>query len=279
MKVSSECIPCVLRQMLRVARIASEGDEWLERRILNEVMGYLIDLGADLTPAELTYLCHRWVNQFLKLSDPFRQERRESVQTALALEPKMREWIEKEKDKLLGAALLATALNTYDDLLERRRNLEILLQRALTDGFAHSDYESLLEDLKKAKRILYILSSAGELVGDKLFLEQLEGKEITLVARQDPIVLDATFEDVKLAGLSYPVVDPEVESRGVPLEQATKRFREIFEAADLIIAKGQANYETLRTTGRECYYLLRAKCEYMAGQLGVKPRGLVLLKE
>ncbi len=283
MKVSSECIPCVLRQVIRTARIASEGDEWLERKILNEIMAELSTSGHDIppTPAELTFLCHQKASRILGMQDAYLEERKEMVQQTLALESKMRELVEKEDQPILAAALLATALCTFEDLLDKSRNLEIILQRGLMEGFVHSDFEEFLKDLETAKTILYLLGSSGELVGDKIFLEHIEeNREITLVVRKEPIIADATLEDVELAGLDhYSIIHPGHEMRGITLEQTSKDFRQKFEEADLVIAKGQAHYETLSASERVAYYMIRPKCDYMAGQLGVKVYDLVFLKE
>lgn len=281
MKVSSECIPCILRQVLRTTRIAAKGDEWLERKILHEIMAHLIDSSADITPAELTHECHRAAGKVLGMQDAYQQERQESIHAMQALETKLREHLNREEDKLYGAAVIATGLNAYDSVLEPSRNIELIIQMSLSDRFAHSDYEDFLEDLEKVKTILYVTSSSGELLGDKLFLEQFPlDKEITLVLRKAPIVTDASHEEAKMAGLeTYKMVDPGIDIRGIPLEQVSVDFRELFEKTDLVVAKGQANYETLHSSGKECFYLLRTKCDYISGKLGVKLNNLVFLKE
>lgn len=283
MKVSSECIPCVLRQVLRTARIASEGDEWLERKILNQIMADFIgsSQGIPPTPAELTFFCHEKASKILGMQDAYLEERKNMIQQTLALESQIREKIEKEEDPMKGAAIIATALGTFEDLLEKNRNLEIILQRGLMEGFVHSDFEDFQKDLESAQSILYLLGTSGELVGDKIFLEYIEGsRQIHLVVRKEPIIADATREDVVLAGLDhYPILDPGQEMRGITLEETSKDFRKVFEEADLIIAKGQAHFETLPSSGREAYYMIRPKCDYMAGQLGVKVNDLVFIKE
>lgn len=266
--------------MLRTARLA-QGNDWLERKILNEIMGLLIETDFDRTPAEITYECHRAAERVLGMNDPYREEKVEINQQMLALERELRDLVERREDRLLAAAKLAAAANGFDDLLSSDLDMEVVLRAAVSLDFSISDFDTFLEDFGEAREILYILDSCGEVVADKIFLEQFpEDKRVTLVVRGSPILLDVTREDLLAVGLEgYRVIDPGIGIPGIPLELASVEFREIFEEADLILAKGQGNYETLRTSQRECYYLFQVKCGYMANQLGVQLHNILFIKE
>ena len=256
------------------------GDDWLERKVLNEIMSHLVSTNFDRTVPEIAHECHRAAEKVLGLQDAYEEERRQNNQQMLALEEKLSDLVAKEKDKLIAGAKLAAVGNIFDDILTPSRNLELIFQVALSGEFAASDYEDFKGDLEEAQNILYILDNSGEIVADKIFINQFpEGKEVTLVVRKSPILTKATEEDVKMVGMeNLSIIDPGVDILGLPLEHTSVEFKEKFESADLVIAKGTDNFETLRSS-EKCYFLLRTQDGLTASKLGVKVDDLVFIRE
>jgi uncharacterized protein with ATP-grasp and redox domains len=127
----------------------------------------------------------------------------------------------------------------------------------------------LRAELARAKTLLYIGDNAGEVFFDKVFLEEiLRGFRIKVVfsVRAGPIINDATAEDAKAAGIDrLATIIEGTQSPGVILDEATPEFTRAYKSADLIVAKGQGNFEALseRPRSENIFFLLMVKCEIM----------------
>jgi uncharacterized protein with ATP-grasp and redox domains len=131
-----------------------------------------------------------------------------------------------------------------------------------------------------ADRILYLCDNAGEIVFDRLLIEVLPSEKITAVVRGTPVINDATLEDARATGLTevVRVMDNGSDAPGTLLETCSPAFRDCFAAADLIIAKGQGNFETLsETRGKRIFFLLKVKCPLIARDIG-EPTGRLVVK-
>jgi len=136
------------------------------------------------------------------------------------------------------------------------------------------DYKIFKEKFRRAERILYILDNSGEIFLDKLLIERLKGPEITMVVKARAILNDAMKEDAISAGLDtfgkiITVNDKRHRYLGVDFASVSEEFNDAFESADIIIAKGHANFESLVDIERDCFLILMAKCPVVAHKLGV----------
>jgi uncharacterized protein with ATP-grasp and redox domains len=123
--------------------------------------------------------------------------------------------------------------------------------------------------VEEAEDILYLTDNAGEVVFDRLLLEQLPRKKVTVAVRGKPVINDATMEDAEYVGLAEVarIIDNGSDAPGTILSDCSDTFRRRFERADLIISKGQGNYETLADCPRPIYFLLQVKCPIIARDL------------
>lgn len=280
MQASAECIPCVLRQALLTARRVTD-DPWLHRKVLFAVMEYLPTLNFDRTPAELSYDCLRFANKHLGVADPFAEDKQAYNAKMLAIENDMRRDVLAADDPLRRAIEFALAGNMIDLGIMEPEQVEAELERdAASLEVAIDDYGRLRAELKGARSLLYILDNAGEVVCDKLVVEQLHVPDITCAVRRAPIINDVTREDIEEVGLARlaKIVDIGADALGVPLSLCSGAFRELFDAADVVIAKGQANFETLDTAERPIFHVLRAKCDHIARYLGVARGAAVIVQ-
>jgi len=277
-QASAECIPCVLRQALAAARRVTD-DPWLHRKLLFAVMEMLQDINFDRTPAEVSYDVLRFASKHLGVGDPFKDEKKLYNEKMLAVENEMRQDVLAAGDPLRAAVLFALAGNMIDLGIVRVDHVEAELARDAGQlELGIDDYARLRAAVADARSAVYLLDNAGEVVCDKLVIEQLGVPEITCAVRRSPIINDVTREDAEAVGLERVarIVDIGADALGVPLNLCSAEFRELFARADVVVSKGQANFETLDTADREVFHLLRAKCDHVASYLGV-PRGSALI--
>ena len=130
-----------------------------------------------------------------------------------------------------------------------------------------------------AKSILYLADNAGEIVFDRLLIERLDVEKVTLAVKGAPVINDATLEDAEQADLVgfVQVITNGCDAPGTMLEQCSAEFRERLAGCDVVIAKGQANYETLSLSPQNIFFVLKAKCPVIARDIGCKQGSLVVL--
>ncbi|MFP4056278.1 MAG: damage-control phosphatase ARMT1 family protein [Candidatus Brocadiia bacterium] len=278
MQAAAECIPCVLSQALAAARRVTD-DPWLHRKLLFALMEHLPRMNFDRTPAEVSFDAMGFVAKYLGVADPFKEDKALHTARMLEAEQDMRRDILAADDPLRAAIQFALAGNMMDLGVLQAEPIERELARDARDlCLAIDDYMALRHALAQARTLLYLLDNAGEVVCDKLVVELLEVPEVTCVVRAAPIINDVTREDIEPVGLGRlaEIVDVGAETLGVPLSHCSAGFRERFAAADVVISKGQANFETLDEADRDVFHILRAKCRHVARHLGV-PRGAPVL--
>ena len=156
------------------------------------------------------------------------------------------------------------------------RTVEDAWQRPL----AVDHLELLRAAVDRASSILYLGDNAGEIVFDRLLIEQMPREKVTFVVRGAPILNDVLVEDAEMVGLTgmVEVIDNGSDAPGTILDQCSDDFRRRFEEADLVVAKGQGNFESLSEPGREVFFLLRPKCAVLARHLGCELGRLVVLR-
>jgi len=261
----------VLRQALNTARRVND-DPWYHRKVVMAVMEYMQTLNFDRSPAEVSFDCLRFANKFIGVADPFAEDKKGQTERMLAIEGQMREHILESDDPLLTAIRYALAGNIIDLGIVTPEQAEAALEEDAREmALAIDDTPALREALASARTVLYLLDNAGEVVCDKLVIEQLEAPEVTCVVRAAPIINDVTREDIKGLDLGRfaKIIDIGVPALGAPLSLCSAEFREVFAKSDVVIAKGQANFETLDETDREVFHVLRAKCDHLAAHFGV----------
>jgi uncharacterized protein with ATP-grasp and redox domains len=278
MKTYLDCYPCFLRQALSAARRADASDDQ-QRQILLKTMEELASLPADATPPQMASRIHRQVRQLTNISDPYRQAKDDATQQALALYPKLKELVSHSSEPLETALRIAIAGNIIDLGVAESYDLKATLERVLRQNLAINDVETLRTALMEHRSILYLADNAGETVFDRVLIETLD-QSITYVVKASPIINDATREDAIAAGIDRvaEIIDNGSDAPGTLLDQCSKPFRDRFSRAKLIIAKGQANYESLSDNPVPIFFLLQAKCSVIARNLGVD-EGSIILKQ
>jgi uncharacterized protein with ATP-grasp and redox domains len=221
------------------------------------------------TPPEIGDQVHRLVRQEVGDADPYRAIKEASTRYAQNLYPRMKALLAEADDPLDVAVRLSIAGNIIDAGPDREYDLWDTVERVLVQPFAIDDGDAFREALARVDQgvvptpVLYLADNAGETVFDRLLIETLDAPVVYAV-KGGPTLNDAT-------------------APGTVLERAHGRacsdqFRQLYDQAELVIAKGQANYETLSEEGPKVFCLLQAKCPVIARDVGA-PVGSIVLSQ
>jgi uncharacterized protein with ATP-grasp and redox domains len=281
-----DCYPCFLRQALDAARRAGT-DNNQQQAVLDRVLEALRQIEPAATPPEIGDRVHRIARQVAGNGDPYREAKASSTRQALALYPRLKALVQEADDPLGVAVRLSIAGNIMDAARGQECDLWGTVERVLVQPFAADDGMALREALDRADTegrngvapLLYLADNAGETVFDRVLIEALDAPVVYAV-KSGPTLNDATREDALAAGVDRvaEIVSTGSDAPGTILDRCSEEFRKMYEQAELIIAKGQANYETLSEEGPRVFFLLQAKCPVIARDVGV-PVGSIVLKQ
>jgi uncharacterized protein with ATP-grasp and redox domains len=285
MKTYLDCYPCFVRQALEAARYAGASDRQ-QRQVLNQVLDLLRQTEDGLTPPEIGDRVHRVVRSITGIADPYRAEKDQSTREALALYPRLKALVSgSSANKALDTALrLSIAGNIIDLGPAPQYDLWTVVERVLAQPLTIDDRDALknaLASLSPEESLLFLADNAGETVFDRVLIETLNeiyGLRVTYAVKGGPSLNDATVEDARAAGLHKvaTVIDNGADAPGTILAHSAQAgarcspaFSRVFDAAPVILAKGQANYECLSDLERGVFFLLQSKCPIIARDLGV----------
>lgn len=290
MKTYLECVPCFVNEALNATRRVSD-DEAIHARVLRAVLRKASEFSFTQSPPHMGYEIHRIIREQTGDPDPYRQIKAHSNKLALGLYSHLKEMVLAADDPFETALRLSIAGNILDFGIGNLTNeqsadaLNETIQDALARPISPENIASLKEAVAEAEDILYVGDNAGEIVFDRLFIEQLPAEKVTFVVKGGPVINDATQEDAQVAGLPeiVRVTDTGSNAPGLILSLCSASFYERFEDASLVIAKGQANYETLSEINKRMFFLLKVKCPVIArdlecrvGDMAVRRSGLWL---
>ncbi|MBN1639729.1 MAG: DUF89 family protein [Anaerolineae bacterium] len=278
MRTYLDCYPCFLRQALDAARWAG-ATESQQRAVVEEALCALRDASPEATPPEIGAVVHSLVRRVCGHGDPYQAAKEASTRQALALYPRLRERVARAADPFDVALRLSIAGNILDLAPGHQYDLWSVIERVLAQSFAIDHSGRLRTALRGASHVLYLADNAGEAVFDRLLIEVLD-RPVVYAVKGGAVLNDATREDAYAAGVQHvaEIIDTGSDTPGTILSRCSRAFREMYAAADLIIAKGQANYETLSDAGPRVYLLLQTKCAVIARDVGVPLGSIVVVQ-
>ncbi len=280
MKTYFDCVPCFLRQALDLARFVTD-DETIHENVIREVLRKASTINLSDTPPAMGQHIHRLVRQMTNNDDPYRQVKDTYNRFALDIYDEMTNKITSADNPFDTAVRLAIAGNIIDFGPQSHlthQQVTQTIEECFTAELSADAVARLQQAILDADNILYLADNAGEIVFDRLLIEQLPHDKITLAVKGGPVINDATMHDAETAGLTtlVDVIDNGSDAPGTILTDCSDSFRKHFQQADLIIAKGQGNYETLSGADANIFFLLKAKCPIIAQHLDVPLGSLVL---
>lgn len=270
MRTFPDCLPCLLRQAQATTLLATSEPE-RQQEIMAAVAALLPQFDLTLSPPENATAMYRLIAEYSGMADPYAAIKQQSNALANRLRPAVREQILAAADPLLAALQYAMAGNVIDYGAQHDFDLEQTLAACLDQIPAINDYQAFRRDLAASRTVLFLADNCGELVFDSLLIEQL-GREVTLAVKAGPIINDALAADAHACGIDRlaHVVTNGTACPGTPLAAVSAEFRTLFDQADLIVSKGQGNFETLSECRRPLYFLLTVKCGVVADYLSEK---------
>ena len=272
MEVFLDCLPCVLRQVLEASRLATDRFE-VQEAIMQEATALLTEYRKFQNAPELGGRMHQIVKKHTGVNDPYREVKAENIRDALRVYPFLQQYLAEQTDKLYWALKIAATGNIIDAAIGNGSDFMKNLEEELVKRFAVCDLTRFQKELERAENLLIIGDNAGETVFDRLLMDYLSDLEITYAVRGEPVINDATVDDVRASGFDprIKVVSTGTTTPGLILDECTEEFVNYFYQADLVISKGQGNYEALmEEKGRGFFFLLKAKCQQVAEILGVQ---------
>lgn len=290
MKSYLDCYPCFFKQALETARL-SGADSKIQRRVLDAVAQIMPDFDLDISPPEMARTIFSLVSTETGVVDPYVDIKSRSNELALEAYPLMQKRINQSDNRLLTAVELAIAGNIIDFGASQKLNIENEIARILADEErslkAESEHlfqiDAFMENLGSARTLLYLADNAGELVFDRVLIEEIKHEypnlNITVAVRDKPTINDATIKDAEECNIGRiaAVISSGSDAPGTILSLCNHEFLELFENVDMVISKGQGNFEALSETTRSVFFLLIAKCPIIANHIGCRIRDIILI--
>jgi len=265
-----DCIPCFIRQTLDAVRFAT-ADKEVHELVLRKVLKAVSGMDLKESPPVMGQKIHRIIRNLSGSDDPYRNVKKAFNQYALSLYPVLKEKIESSHHHFETAVRLAIGGNIIDfgvnadvDQSTINKTIESSLSEPLL-----GDMEYFQKIVRSADKILYLGDNTGEIVFDRLLVEQLPIDKVTFAVRGRPVINDATYIDALETGMTdlVNVIDNGSDAPGTIIEDCSDNFKRFFQDADVVIAKGQGNYETLSDNGKKIVFLLKVKCHVIAGHM------------
>ena len=276
MKTYLDCIPCFMQQALRAGRMATSDEKKL-KRILDETGELVKTVSLYTTPVEIGISVYRIVSEVTGVRDPYEKIKQQHIAETKAIYPELEKIVAESDDKLLTAIRIAIAGNVIDLGVKKSFDIVKDVKKILKQDFAIFDYNAFKIQLNKTENILYIGDNVGESVFDKILIKELK-KPVKYAVRAIPIINDVTMEDAIASGLGEitELIDSGCKSPGVILKHSTPEFLELFNTSELVISKGQGNYEGLSDCNKQVFFLLKTKCKIISDHLGVNEDSIIL---
>lgn len=283
MQTFYDCLPCFVNQALGVLRRTGATDHQI-KSVMKAVFCELAEINLSVPPPVNSGKVFRIVRKSIGENDPYKAEKKKFNLFALHLLSEVHDRICGSQNVFLDKIKLAIAANIID--FGKKNNLtedevRAVFERALEKHVDETAVSNLKNTLQNAKSILYLCDNAGEIVFDRFLIEEMPYEKIICAVRGAPVINDATFEDADEVHLKelVKVISTGSDLPGVILDDCSTAFKQVFNDSDLVISKGQGNFETLsEIQSKRIFFLLQVKCPVIADHIGF-PVGSFVIKD
>lgn len=286
MRLNSMCIRCLVDK--QEAGIAKFKDEEKNTAYMKEIAKIIGESDDEASSAYLVYLFNQVYRRYFGEVKDYSEIKKEYNSYVLAMEDELYQEIGEAKDPLAQSIVYARIGNYIDfgamQHVERAEFLE-LFQEKEKNLLDQSVYEDFLKDCQKGKNFLLLADNCGEIVLDKLFLRELKKRFphliLSVMVRGEEVLNDVTIKDAEETGICTvaKVVSNGNGVGGTVVNMLSEEARQVLDQADVMLAKGQANFETLHGCGRNIYYSFLCKCDWFSGRFGVEKYTGMFLRE
>ncbi len=273
--IDSRCLLCHLKRNIELVRPL--GTEAQTMDFARELMEMYLNAPKDVSsvwfgPKVADLLLQRYGLPI----DRYRQEKLDSNRFVLERMDSLRQKARSAPDPVKAGLQLAILGNYLDFSALRGQvsfdKLEEMMDKALDMELDEKVYRAFCADLEQGKRLLYLTDNAGEIGFDRIFAEEIAKRyphlAITFCVRGDIAQNDATREDAEAVGIPFPVIDNGNRIAGTQLDQLSQEAAQALETADVVLAKGMANCETMHGCGYNVYYAFLVKCQRFVDLFG-----------
>jgi len=283
MKLHDKCLPCVVNQVIKVANITGITKK---EELLREVFTYLSKMNFDETTPEIIGEIFDMIKRHTKNPDPYKETRNYYNTLFMELLPEFERKIEQAENSFMLAVRYAIVGNIIDfnpihntllediyDCFEKMEQLELAI----------NDSHALIKDISNAGTLLYLGDNCGEICMDKILLKKIKelnpNVKLLFGVRGKPVVNDSISEDAYSIGIDEyaEIIDNGDGSLGTVLNRTSPAFKEVYNKADVVIVKGQANYGCLSEENKNIYFLLMTKCDVIANDIGVEEKKMICM--
>lgn len=287
MKLNPYCMCCAVNKQEEKIRKFPDMDKKTE--YMKKVMSILSSAEEQDCSPSLSVEIKKLYSEFWNCpAEDYTEIKKEFNQLMLNVEASVEEKIRTSADPL-ETALLYARIGNYIDFaaLENvsQETMLKLLENENQEPLSQTEYANFQKDLSTAKTLVYLTDNCGEIVLDKLAVKILKEKypqlNITVIVRGYPVVNDATMEDAEEIGLTdiVKVTGNGSNVGGTWFPGLSNEARTLLEQADVILAKGQGNFETMNDCGLNVYYLFLCKCNLFQRRFHAKALQGMFLNE
>lgn len=286
MELSAACMRCLIDR--QEENIRGKGTPEEQNEYMRSVARIIAESAPqDSAPVLVERINREYAGRF-GADTTYEAAKQEYNALMLSLEPQFVSVMEASKDSLHTALVYARAANYIDfgaaGCVEKE-TLFALLKDAAEERLDERIYRDFLEDLQKAKRLVYVTDNCGEVVCDRIAAEEIKRRfpalKITALVRGQNTLNDATRREAIQAGMerASEIVDNGCGVAGTPLEYISGEARQLLMQADVILAKGQGNFETMHGCGLNIYYSFLCKCEWFQRRFGMERNKGMFVRE
>ncbi len=278
--MNKDCVDCFIKQANQIKNRSDIPDATIDE-IINRLNKF-IDRHKNnhLKAPEVSCLMHRMIRRATGIKDIYYKEKEHYNDLLLGLEDSIRDEISRSEDSFRTALLYSLTGNIIDFGACNGFDASEALSEAASKE-PEIDHSLLLkEELNKASKVLYLGDNAGEVVLDKIFIETIDHPDLCFATRGKPIINDITYDDAEKVGITEiaKVIPNGYDAPSTLIERCSAEFRKIFDESDIIISKGQGNFEGLmENKSKRIFFLLMAKCNVVAEMIGVKEKSVVVV--
>ncbi len=264
------CIPCIIHQAYHTVRLFNKDDQEVQLKILKEVCKVVDTIDRNYTTPQFSVTIQSILEKNLGMANPFERIKEENRRKVEKFIPFLREMTEGSRDRLDTAIRIAIIGNIIDLGINSRFDIEYEINRIVSNEIDLSLLPGFKKDLEKAEQILYIGDNYEEALFDKFLLHELASRNVVFAVRSKSVLNDITLADAKRIGIDKicQVLESGSKIAGTDLKQGNPEFLDLYQNADMVIAKGQGNFETLIKETRPIYFLFKVKCEVIAEHSG-----------
>ena len=269
MEIFEGCLSCLLEQAKRTSKMARVSAQ-TEQKILSLANEILKNYKNYENSPHLAQHIYETINTFLKQEDPFKEVKEKDIALAESLVPTLKDFIASSQDNLYAALKVGAVGNNLDSAIVRNIDINAKIHQELNAPFKICDIDILREKLKTAKTVLIIGDNSGEAVFDGVFMDNFPNLSFYYAVRSAHTINDITLKEATAIGINKKakVFASGSCAPGSVLSQCSKEFKKLLNSADIVLSKGQGNYECL-TDIKGIFFLLKAKCPVIASHLCV----------